>query len=111
MRVAFSTAVIGRSVGAVEQYWQQQLFSGREVPPVTKASDDDLLALVKATPGAIGYVSAGASIPSGFKVEHHWRRGYQFDAYVPPTLITGGAVVVQPSGYTNYWIASVAVSF
>lgn len=68
VREAFSTAVIGRSVGAVEQYWQQQLFSGRDVPPVTKASDDEVLALVKSTPGAIGYVSDGAVVPSGVKV-------------------------------------------
>ena len=67
VRTAFSKAVIGRSVGAVETYWQQQIFSGKEVPPAAKSSDDDVVAFVKANPGAIGYVSAGAST-AGVKV-------------------------------------------
>ena len=54
-------------VRAVETYWQQQIFSGKDVPPAAKASDDDVIAFVKANPGAIGYVSAGAST-AGVKV-------------------------------------------
>ena len=66
-RAAFSKAVIGRSVGAIEIYWQQQIFSGKEVPPSTKSSDDDMVAFVKSNPSAIGYVSGGAST-AGVKV-------------------------------------------
>ena len=66
-RAEFSTAVLGRPVGAVETYWQQQIFSGKEVPPAAKSSDDDVVAFVKGNPGAIGYVSAGAST-AGVKV-------------------------------------------
>ncbi len=66
-RAAFSKAVIGRTVGAIETYWQQQIFSGKEVPPATKSSDDEVVAFVKANPGAIGYVSSGAST-AGVKV-------------------------------------------
>lgn len=60
-RAAFSQKVLGKSVGAVDTYWQQQIFSGKDVPPATKSSDDDIIAFVKATPGAIGYVSGGAA--------------------------------------------------
>lgn len=67
VRAAFSKAVVGRPVGAVETYWQQQIFSGKDVPPATKASDDEVIAFVKSNPGAIGYVSAGAST-AGVKV-------------------------------------------
>lgn len=67
VRAAFSKRVIGRPVSAVETYWQQQIFSGKEVPPPAKGSDDDVIALVKATPGAIGYVSAAAGT-AGVKV-------------------------------------------
>jgi ABC-type phosphate transport system substrate-binding protein len=67
VRAAFSKAVVGRPVSAVETYWQQQIFSGKENPPAAKGSDDDVIAFVKATPGAIGYVSAGAST-AGVKV-------------------------------------------
>ena len=66
VRAAFSKSVIGRPVSAVESYWQQ-IFSGKEVPPAAKSSDDDVVAFVKGNPGAIGYVSAGAST-AGVKV-------------------------------------------
>ena len=48
-------------ISAVESYWQQQIFAGKEVPPAAKPSDEEVLAYVRSTPGAIGYVSAGAS--------------------------------------------------
>ena len=67
VREAFSKKVVGRPVGAVQQYWQQKIFSGGDVPPATKASDRDVVEFVKNTPGAIGYVSAGAST-DGVKV-------------------------------------------
>ena len=67
VRAAFSKRVVGRPVGAIETYWQQQIFSGKEIPPAAKSSDDDIIAFVKSTPGAIGYVSAGAST-AGVKV-------------------------------------------
>ncbi len=66
VRGAFSQTVLGRPA-AVDAYWQRQIFAGGKLPPAVKASDDDVVAFVKATPGAIGYVSAGASV-SGVKV-------------------------------------------
>jgi ABC-type phosphate transport system substrate-binding protein len=62
VRAAFSTAVHGRSAAAVKSYWNQQVFSGRDVPPVEKTSDDEVIAFVRKTPGAIGYVSAEADV-------------------------------------------------
>lgn len=67
VRVAFSKKVHGRPAAAVDAYWQQQIFSGGDSPPPTKASDDEVVAFVKANPSAIGYVSAAASTP-GVKV-------------------------------------------
>jgi len=66
-REAFSAAVHGKSVGAVRAFWQQQIFSGRAVPPVEKPSDEQVVAFVRATPGAIGYVSAGAPLTAGVR--------------------------------------------
>ena len=54
-------------VGRPMSFWQQQIFAGKDVPPDTKASDADVIAFVSATPGAIGYVSAGAAV-AGVKV-------------------------------------------
>ena len=65
-REAFSAAVHGKAVSAVHAFWQQQIFSGRAVPPAEKASDEQVIAFVRSTPGAVGYVSAGASL-SGVK--------------------------------------------
>lgn len=66
-RVAFTRTILGRAVSAIESYWQQQIFSGKDVPPPTKSGDDDVIAFVKANPGGIGYVSASASL-AGVKV-------------------------------------------
>lgn len=66
-REAFDKAVLGKTVAGVETFWQQQIFSGKDVPPAVKASDDDVISFVKATPGGIGYVSAGAAV-AGVKV-------------------------------------------
>jgi ABC-type phosphate transport system substrate-binding protein len=67
VRRAFTSAVHGRPVTAVKAYWQQKVFSGRDVPPAEKASDAAVLAFVEANPGAIGYVSAATPIGRGVK--------------------------------------------
>ncbi len=61
VRQAFSNVIHGRSVAAIKSYWQQQIFSGRDIPPVEKTSDEEVLAFVRSKPGAIGYVSDKAS--------------------------------------------------
>lgn len=68
VRQAFSGAVHGRDVSAVKSFWQRQIFSGRGVPPAEKASDQEVLAFVRANPGAVGYVSADADVSAGVKV-------------------------------------------
>jgi len=61
-RKRFTEVVLKRSVGAVRSYWQQRIFSGRDVPPPELDSDEDVLAFVAKHPGAIGYVSGAAKI-------------------------------------------------
>ncbi|MFI5184810.1 MAG: hypothetical protein ACHQNV_10445, partial [Vicinamibacteria bacterium] len=43
VRAAFSKGVHGRSVDAVQNYWQQQIFSGRDEPPRVKTSDAEVM--------------------------------------------------------------------
>lgn len=62
VREAFSEAVHGRSVSSIKNYWQRQIFSGREVPPPEVRSDSEVVAFVRRTPGAIGYVSSSARL-------------------------------------------------
>ena len=61
-RESFSRSVHGKSSVAVDAYWQKQVFSGRELPPLTKANDAEVVAFLRATPGAIGYVSPGVDV-------------------------------------------------
>lgn len=61
-RARFSDDVLNRSVAAVKSYWQQMIFSGRDVPPPELASDADVVKYVAASTGAIGYVSGTATL-------------------------------------------------
>ncbi len=63
----FCREVHGKSPAAVQSYWNQLIFSGREVPPLEKATAEEVLAYVRANPGAIGVVPAGEATP-GVKV-------------------------------------------
>jgi len=67
VRRAFSNEVIGRSVAAVRHYWQQRIFSGRDVPPPELDSEEAVLRYVARYRGALGYVSVTAKL-AGLKV-------------------------------------------
>ncbi|SRR6266478_3275570 len=60
-RARFSDEIVKRSVSAVKSYWQQLVFSGREIPPPELDSDEEVIRYVLRFPGAIGYVSGAAS--------------------------------------------------
>jgi ABC-type phosphate transport system substrate-binding protein len=62
VRQAFSTAVHMKDADAVAAHWQVLVFSGRDTPPRTLRSDDDVVAFVRDNPGAIGYVSERATL-------------------------------------------------
>ena len=66
-RAQFSSQILGKAVPAVSAYWQQQIFAGKELPPLTKASEAEIVAYVKANANAIGYVST-ASVTHEVKV-------------------------------------------
>ena len=61
VRVAFSKKVHGKSVHAVVSYWLQQVFSGRQIPPLELENDAAVITFVQTNRGAIGYVSDAAS--------------------------------------------------
>jgi len=61
-RRTFSDSVLRRSVAAVKRYWQQRIFSGRDLPPPELDSDEAVVGYVLKHRGAIGYVSSGAKI-------------------------------------------------
>lgn len=57
----FSEEVLNRSVAGVKSYWQQLIFSGRDLPPPELATDEEVIQYVSKTPGAIGYISNSRS--------------------------------------------------
>jgi len=67
LRNRFSREVLGKTPGQLQEYWLRETFSGRELPPPVRASDAAVLDYVRASEGAIGYVSAAASLPLGVK--------------------------------------------
>jgi hypothetical protein len=58
VRESFSTVALDRPVRAMVAYWQQQIFSGRGVPPLELATETEVVEYVRANEGAVGYVSA-----------------------------------------------------
>ena len=69
VRKGFSETVLQMPVMAVVQYWGRQLASmaASVRPPTVKASDEEVLAYVAKTSGAVGYVATGTSLPAGVK--------------------------------------------
>lgn len=67
-RIAFSQAVHRKSVVAIQNYWQQQIFSGKEIPPPALESETDVVSFVRDNPDAVGYVSAGVTLGRGVRV-------------------------------------------
>lgn len=67
IRAAMSEDIHGRSVASIKNFWQRQIFSGRDVPPQELSDDNRMLDHVKSHPGSIGYVSGAAKV-DGVKV-------------------------------------------
>jgi ABC-type phosphate transport system substrate-binding protein len=61
VRDAFTRSVLAvegmGQISSVQNFWLQQVYSGRNTPPAVKAGDAEVLAFVEANPGAVGYVS------------------------------------------------------
>jgi len=68
VRRAFTTSVLGRSMGEIQRYWQDRVAVDRVFPPPIKSSDAEVLRFIAATTGAVGYVSPEAPIPENVKV-------------------------------------------
>ncbi len=67
VRGVFTKEIHGRSLSSIQKWWQRQIFTGKGVPPPELGSDKEVVAYVKKTAGAIGYVSKDASV-DGVKV-------------------------------------------
>jgi ABC-type phosphate transport system substrate-binding protein len=68
LRSSFARTFHDRSISALDNYWQQQIFSGRDAPPPVAESDAAVIEYVARNPNAIGYVSDGTDLPASVRV-------------------------------------------
>jgi ABC-type phosphate transport system substrate-binding protein len=57
VRSEFSKIILNRTVPQVKAYWQQNLFSGKNTPPIELKNDNEVIEFVKNKADAIGYIS------------------------------------------------------
>jgi ABC-type phosphate transport system substrate-binding protein len=67
VRRLFSNWIHLMDVPSVKSFWQEIVFSGKGEPPPECASDEEVLAFVRATPNAVGYVSS-STLTIGVKI-------------------------------------------
>ena len=66
-RERFTRDVIKKTPAQLRSYWNQQIFSGKGVPPPEVETAAAVVRYVSATKGAVGYVPAGTDV-AGAKV-------------------------------------------
>ncbi|MEM6792499.1 MAG: hypothetical protein AAF725_00830 [Acidobacteriota bacterium] len=69
VRKALSREIHRKSVSTIKNYWQKQIFSGRNTPPPELKTDSEVVAWVSQRPGAIGYVSASTRLDGVKSIE------------------------------------------
>ncbi|WP_411834779.1 phosphate ABC transporter substrate-binding protein [Pseudoxanthomonas mexicana] len=60
VRNEFYSKVTGKDAAQMKAYWSQLMFTGKAQRPKKVAGDDAVKKAVAASPGAIGYINAGA---------------------------------------------------
>ena len=63
VRATFSNVVLETPIEGISALWHQRMRNGITPPPV-KSSDEDVIAYVAKTKGAIGYVSLTTALPT-----------------------------------------------
>ncbi len=66
-RKVFSQGVHGKPVWVIVAFWQQEIASGRNQPPVVCPTEEAALQVVQHDPGGVAYVSEGLALLPGVK--------------------------------------------
>lgn len=66
-RLHFLSGVMGKTAFALKVFWKRRVADLRDVPPEERASDAEVVAYVRETPGAVGYVAPETDV-AGVKV-------------------------------------------
>ena len=68
MRSYFSARVLSEPAGSLENQRNRHVARTRQAPPLVFGSDEDVIAFVSATPGAIGYISSDTPVDGAVRV-------------------------------------------
>jgi len=68
VRAAFSEKLLGKPAMSVQIHWLRKVAAEHVNPPPAKPSDAEVVAFVRANPGAIGYVAADFTLDETVKV-------------------------------------------
>ena len=66
VRQSFAADVLQRPMVELQMFWSRRMATGVTPPPV-KQTDEEVLAYVAGTPGAIGYVSTATALPESVR--------------------------------------------
>jgi ABC-type phosphate transport system substrate-binding protein len=66
IRQSFVADVLQQPMVELQIFWSRRMAAGVMPPPV-KQTDEDVIAYVAATPGAIGYVASSTPLPEGVR--------------------------------------------
>jgi ABC-type phosphate transport system substrate-binding protein len=66
VRQSFAADVLGQPMVEVQIFWSRRVATGVMPPPV-KQTDEDVIAFVAATPGAIGYIASTTPLPESVR--------------------------------------------
>lgn len=91
VRESFSREILAMSPAATLARWQESN-SGRGEPPLSVASDREVLAYIRLKPGAIGYVSAAADLQRVKVVSVVGKAVEHASAVAQKPIAVGGAV-------------------
>jgi ABC-type phosphate transport system substrate-binding protein len=58
VRDVFTHEILHKTPSQLKNYWNQQIFSGKNVPPIEAESTTDVINYVLENPGAVGYLPA-----------------------------------------------------
>jgi ABC-type phosphate transport system substrate-binding protein len=68
VRSSFSRKVLALPERSVQSYWDLQVARTRQAAPLVFGSDEEVIAFVSATPGAIGYISSDTPVDGDVRV-------------------------------------------
>ncbi len=68
IRVIFNTHVIGLPESRIQSYWAQMKFSGRNKPPTSVDSVDEMISYLNENEASIGYLPEDVELPDSLTV-------------------------------------------